>query len=200
MQRSLAQHDDSRSLSSLPILSKQLWKVAYPAVSASSGCSICRLNGAGNSRRSDLIQNSAVRPEIRITLAGIAIAAASTPGIQTRAWLPNAEPLDAETRLQKSPLKRTTACRDRNPKMRWPKVSAENALSGVLSERCGSRRMNGGVRSQMRTGLHANTLLSGNLSGNFAKFGDFSLSRTRIGATRQALIGEFPKHANREFF
>jgi hypothetical protein len=150
MQRSLAQHDDSRSLSSLPILSKQLWKVAYPAVSASSGCSICRLNGAGNSRRSDLIQNSAVRPEIRITLAGIAIAAASTPGIQTRAWLPNAEPLDAETRLQKSPLKRTTACRDRNPKMRWPKVSAENALSGVLSERCGSRRMNGG-RTRART-------------------------------------------------
>src|ERR1700727_1371051 len=57
MQRSLAQHDDSRSLSSLPILSKQLWKVAYPAVSASSGGSICRLNGGGNSRRSDLIQN-----------------------------------------------------------------------------------------------------------------------------------------------
>jgi hypothetical protein len=72
-----------------------------------------------------LIQNSAVQPEIRITLAGIAIAAASTPGIQARAWLPRTELLDTETRLQKSPLKHATACRDRNPKTGWPKVSAE---------------------------------------------------------------------------
>ena len=45
----------------------------------------------------------------------------------------------------------------------------------------------------------ASSLLSGNLSGNFAKFDDFSLSPTRIETTCQALIGEFPKKANSEF-
>ena len=149
MQRSLAQHDDSRSLSSLPILSKQLWKVAYPAVSASSGCSICRLNGAGNSRRSDLIQNSAVRPEIRITLAGIAIAAGNTPGIQARAWLPGTELLGAETRLQN--LRSSAPPHAETEILKWGgRKSPQKALAGVLSERCGSRRVNGG-RTRART-------------------------------------------------
>jgi hypothetical protein len=41
-----------------------------------------------------------------------------------------------------------------------------NALFGVVSETRGLRRLDGGVRSQIRTGLHTcNSLLTGNLQG-----------------------------------
>jgi hypothetical protein len=45
-----------------PDLVKLPWKAVCPAASASSGSAIRRLNGAGSSRRSDLIQNKCPAP------------------------------------------------------------------------------------------------------------------------------------------
>jgi hypothetical protein len=47
-----------------------------------------------------------------------------------------------------------------------------NGLSSVDDGFCGSLRLDGGVRSQIRTGLRlANSLLTGNFTGNFAILG-----------------------------
>src|SRR5882762_5601771 len=53
--------------------------------------------------------------------------------------------LDAETGRQKSSRERANACRDQNP--------GRSALFGVDSGKGGLRRLDGGVRSQIRTGL-----------------------------------------------
>jgi hypothetical protein len=45
-----------------------------------------------------------------------------------------------------------------------------------------------------------NSLLSGNLIGNFAKFGSLGRIQAEIAAAAQALVREFPKKENREFF
>src|SRR5260370_16276107 len=45
-----------------------------------------------------------------------------------------------------------------------------------------------------------NSLLSGNLTGNFANFCSFASSPGRNIPVCQALRGEFPKKPNREFF
>jgi hypothetical protein len=45
-----------------------------------------------------------------------------------------------------------------------------------------------------------NSLLSGNLTGNSAKFGGFGQIQAEISASCQMLVSEFPKKANREFF
>jgi hypothetical protein len=45
-----------------------------------------------------------------------------------------------------------------------------------------------------------NSLLSGNLTGIFAKFGGFASRRAGIEAAGQALACEFPKKVNRDSF
>jgi hypothetical protein len=47
----------------------------------------------------------------------------------------------------------------------------KNALFGVVAETCALQGMGGGVRSQIRTGLSGNSLLSGKLTGNSAIWG-----------------------------
>jgi hypothetical protein len=75
---------------------------------------------------------------------------------------PGTEFLDAETGPGNSPPNGKTARRDSNPGIEWPEIPTENGLFEVVSEIRVLGRLDGGVRSRMRTGLHE-------VSGNFSK-------------------------------
>jgi hypothetical protein len=70
-------------------------------------------------------------------------------------------------------------------------------LSGPTSL---SARLPGWRRSADRTRLHANSLLTGNFTGNFAIFSPLRRLSTRKAAVPQGLFAKFPKRTNREIF
>jgi hypothetical protein len=58
----------------------------------------------------------------------------------------------------------------------------------------------GGVRSQIRTGLHWEFLVIREINREFRKIRRFCFKASRNKAAEQALAGEFPKKANRDSF
>jgi hypothetical protein len=71
-----------------------------------------------------------------------------------------------------------------------------SATKEEYSLKCG---MPGWRRSADRAGLHAISLLSGNLTGNFAIFGHLEMVMEQKTAALQPLIEQFPMPINRDF-
>src|SRR5260370_6204020 len=99
----------------------------------------------------------------------------------------------------------------KNPSKR-PSISAEtgnlkmgvknprrNGLFAVDVEICGFGRLDGGVRSQIRTGLRfGNSQLTGKLTGNFAILGPHKPISLHETTVLQRLFTKFPTQINRE--
>jgi hypothetical protein len=99
--------------------------------------------------------------------------------------LPGTEFLDAETGGQKSALETANVHRDRKSGDDTGEILAENGLFGVVYEMRGLGRLDGGVRSHIRTGLRfqfpANREINRELC-DFAAFGGGFLVKSRCAA------------------
>ena len=87
--------------------------------------------------------------------------------------LPGTEFLDAETGGQKSALETANVHRDRKSGDDTGEILAENGLFGVVYEMRGLGRLDGGVRSQIRTGLHLENGALRELTGQICEFWPF---------------------------
>jgi hypothetical protein len=155
---------------------------------------IRRLNGACSSRQTAPAQARELRQRNNRNTASTAL------GLHAQPRLPETEFLDTETGRRKSPLRLSDTCRDQNPRNQRPKIPAETPYLASAEKRTVYEDWMVVCAVRCEPVSIANTLLSGNLSGNFAKFCAFALNRPGIETARQALIGEFPKKANRDFF
>src|SRR5882724_2122067 len=116
------------------------------------------------------------RPQSRITGApvhdpnysgpNVGIAGAVRSNFALKARLPGTEFFDAETGRQKSSRKRANACSDQSLGSKVAGNPRRSALFGVDCGKGGLRRLDGGVRSQIRT-PYGQKIKSVRKSGNY---------------------------------
>jgi hypothetical protein len=100
--------------------------------------------------------------------------------------------LDAETGRQKSPLKRTSAHRDKNPGIEWPEIHAETPYLASYRKRpvCGDWMVVCAVRYEPVS--TSNSLLKALLQGIFVKNRLFRIFAPDFCMFNQRLTAKFP--------
>jgi hypothetical protein len=157
------------SLAFRPILSKQPSKVAYPAVSVSSGSVIRRLNGAGNLRRSDSIQNNCrAGPRSQLQRPKSRNCGAARSKFALKARLPGTEFSDAETGRQKPSRKSVNAWRDQNPGSEWPEIPQKSPIWRRIENLWFAKTGWWCAQSDTNRSPPPNSQLTGKIQGNFA--------------------------------
>jgi hypothetical protein len=104
----------------------------------------------------------------------------------------------AETGRPKSPPETTAARRDQKKPERIAEIPAQGGLSEPDWKLPGLEGLNGGVRSQIRTGLRLDFPATGKITGNFAISGLLGATSVRKATVPQRFPGKFPATINRE--
>ena len=101
-------------------------------------------------------------------------------------------------RRQKAPIKYVVARGDKE----YGKEPAENprrkAIFDLVLETCGLRRLGGGVRSQIRTGLHLQFPANREINREFRDSGPSEANFVHETTVLQRLFTKFPTQINRE--